>query len=331
MHRRIEISHKTIIFIAAFCGVLWFLFQVRDILFLLFISFILMSALNPFVDKLEKLRIPRAMGIALLYIVLWGFFGGLIAGIIPGFVEQTSRLVSLLPETLSQIDFFNENQQQFSEQIISRIGALPENVLKIIVSLFSNILGVFTTLVVTFYLLLERKNLDKYFALLLGEAHHPKATRVVNEIEKRLGGWVRGQLILMLIVGMLTYSGLIVLGIDIAIPLAILAGLLEIVPNIGPTLSAVPAVLIGLSINPLMGAATAALYFLVQFLENNLLVPNVMKKATGVNPIVSIISLMIGFKLAGPLGAVLSIPTVLIIQTIGLEFFSLKHLENLSE
>ncbi len=121
------------------------------------------------------------------------------------------------------------------------------------------------------------------------------------------------------------------MGIDIAIPLAIIAGLLEIIPNIGPTLSAVPAVLIGLSISPFMAVSTAALYFLVQFLENNLLVPNVMKKATGVNPIVSIVSLMIGFKLAGPLGAVLSIPTVLIIQTIGLEFFSLKHLENLSE
>ncbi|MEK9200970.1 MAG: AI-2E family transporter, partial [Patescibacteria group bacterium] len=329
MHRRVEISHKTIVFITVFVASLWFLFQIRDILFLLFISFILMAALNPFVDRLEKLRVPRALGIVMIYLVLWGFLGGLIAGIIPGFVEQTTKLVNLLPSALSQVDFFNENQAQFSEQIITRIGALPENILKVIVGLFGNILGLVTTLVVTFYLLLERKNLDKYFSIMLGEAHHPKATRAVNEIERRLGGWVRGELILMLIVGMLTYSGLIVLGIDIAIPLAILAGLLEIIPNIGPVVSAVPAVLIGLSVSPLTAAATAALYFLVQFLENNLLVPNVMKKAVGVNPLVSIIALMIGFKLAGPLGAILSIPTVLIIQTIGLEFFSLKHLENL--
>ena len=79
-----------------------------------------------------------------------------------------------------------------------------------------------------------------------------------------------------------------------------------------------------------MGVSTAALYFLVQFLENHILVPKIMQRAAGVNPLISILSLMIGFRLYGPAGAILSIPLVIVIQTIGLEFFSLRHLEELS-
>ena len=83
-------------------------------------------------------------------------------------------------------------------------------------------------------------------------------------------------------------------------------------------------------VHPIMGLSTVALYFLVQFLENNFLVPKVMQKAVGVNPLVSILALMIGFRLAGPAGAVLSIPAILIIQTVGVQFFSIRHLESLS-
>ena len=119
----------------------------------------------------------------------------------------------------------------------------------------------------------------------------------------------------------LTYVGLLFLGIDIALPLAILAGILEIVPNIGPVISAVPAVLIALTLSPVTALATASLYFLVQIVENNFLVPRIMQAAVGVNPLISILGLMTGFQLAGPAGAVLAIPLIIVIQTIGLEYY----------
>ena len=173
----------------------------------------------------------------------------------------------------------------------------------------------------TFYLLLERKHLNNYLSTIWEGDKSVHISKTVNEIERRLGSWVRGELILMLAVGALTYIGLSILGVEIALPLAILAGILEIVPNIGPTISAVPAVLVALTIHPLTALATVALYFLVQLVENNLLVPKIMQKAVGVNPLVSIVGLMIGFRLAGPAGAVLAIPIIIVTHIIGLEYF----------
>ncbi len=331
MPRKVEISHRTIVFVALFGLLLWFVFQIRGVLLMLFISVILMSALNPAVDKLQRWKVPRGLAILVIYIVLWGVVGGLIAKVIPPLVEQTRTLIFQLPDALGRVEFFNANQEIITNQIVTRLGALPENLLKVTVDLFANLLTVLTTLVITFYLLLERKNLDKYLSLLLGRERPTKITQVINEIERRLGGWVRGELVLMIAVGAFTFAGLTVLGVDNALPLAIIAGVLELVPNIGPIISAVPAVLIALTIHPLTGLATMSLYFLIQLLENNLLVPKVMEKAVGINPLISILGLLMGLEIAGPAGAVLAIPFIIVVQTIGLEAFSLKRLSDLSE
>ena len=146
--------------------------------------------------------------------------------------------------------------------------------------------------------------------------------RVVKNIEQRLGSWVQGQLFLMLIIGVVSYIGLLLLKIDFALPLAILAGLLEIVPTIGPIISAIPAVIIGLSMTPVTALLVALLFFLIHQSENTLVVPFVMKKSVGLPPLLTIIALMIGGKLAGIAGVVLAVPVVLIIQEILHEYFN---------
>ena len=307
------------------------MFQIKEILLMLFISIILMSALTPFVDRLEKFKFPRVLAITVVYIVLSLLIGAIIATIVPGLVDQTGKLVRLLPSALEKVRLIGINQQDISREIITQVGALPSNFVKITVSLFSNIIGVISTLVITFYLLFERRNLHKHLTQLLGNNHPDKIIRAVNLIEVRLGSWVRGELFLMFIIGILTYIGLLILGIDIALPLAVLAGLLEIIPNIGSIVSAVPAVLIALTIHPLVAVAVVALYFLVQLLENNLIIPHVMRQATGINPLVSIVALLIGFKLAGPAGAVLSLPSVIIIETILTEVFSSSRFSSLAK
>jgi len=324
MPKTVEISHRTIIFTVLFLLSLWLVYQIKDIILLLFVAVILASALNPFIDWLQKYRLPRGLAIFLIYIFVWGLVGSLIAAVVPGLVDQSGKLIRLLPVSLSQIELFNTYQQEIYQEILARLGSLPEGLIRFSVGLFGNILGVVTTLVISFYLLLERKNLDRYLTLLLGPDKPDKARQIINKIELRLGGWVRGELFLMLAVGTFTYVGLVILGVDIALPLAVLAGLLEIVPNIGPTISAVPAILVALTINPLTALATLALYILIQQLENNLLVPKVMEKATGVNPLVSILALMIGFRLAGPAGAVLAIPLILVIEIVASTVFSVK-------
>ena len=120
----------------------------------------------------------------------------------------------------------------------------------------------------------------------------------------------------MTFVGTLSYFGFLVLGLDFALPLALLAGLLEIVPNIGPTIAAVPAVLVGFFISPLVGLATIAWCFLVQQIENNFLVPRIMSQQVGVNPVITLLSLAIGARMAGVVGAIVAIPVYLTIRTL---------------
>ncbi len=305
--------------IALFVLLCYLLFVTRDILFILYVSLLLALATNPFIDRLEKFKLPRGLSIMLVYVLFWGLFALVIALITPPLVAQTRHLISLLPSSLSEIEIFKDYQSEISKEILSRISFLPQAVIGLLVGIFSNIFTVFTTLVITFYLLSQRKNIPD----LLGNLPFVKSKKMVSDIlirvETQLGFWMVGELTLMLAVGTMTYIGLKILGVEVALPLAIIAGILELIPNIGPTISAIPAILVALTIHPFLAVSTTALYFLVQFIENNFLVPKIMLKAVGVNPIFSILGLMIGFRLAGPLGAILAIPTILIIETIYLE------------
>ena len=321
MPRKVEISHRTIIFAVFFLIFLWFLYQIRQIIVGLFVSLVLMAAINPTIDRLERVKIPRALGIFLVYLVILAIVGLIVAGIVPPLIDQTATLVSRLPQYFEQLNFLNVSRGMIEDQI-SQLGSIPANLLKISLSIFSNLLSTFVILVITFYLLLERKKLNRHLHVLFAGDGEDKAEKLISEIEKQLGGWVRAQLFLMTIIGLVSYVGLRLLGVDFALPLALLAGLLEVVPNIGPILSAVPAVLFGLSISPLMGLAVAALYFLIQQVENSFLVPQIMSQGVGVNPLVTIISLAIGFKIGSVAGAVLAVPAVLLIKVVVSEVFA---------
>lgn len=318
MSKKIEISHRTIIFTVLFLVFLGLLWQIRQIIIGLFVSLILMAAINPTIDKMEKLKIPRVLGIIFIYILILAVIGLVIAGVIPPLVDQTSTLINKAPAFIENLGIPAVDPRIIEIQF-QQLGSIPANLVKISVTIFTNLVAIFALLVITFYLLLERKNLNRYLHILFGGDGEKKAGRFIDQVEKKLGGWVRAELTLMLIVGLMCYLGLRLLGIDFALPLALLAGIFEIIPNIGPVLSAIPAVLTGLVISPLMGLAVAALYFLVQQLENTFIVPQVMSKEAGVNPLVTILSLAIGFKIGGITGAILAIPFVLLIQIIASE------------
>ncbi|MDQ5981520.1 MAG: hypothetical protein QG570_269, partial [Patescibacteria group bacterium] len=122
----------------------------------------------------------------------------------------------------------------------------------------------------------------------------------------------RGQLTLMVLMGVVTYIGLVIIGVPYPVALAVLAGLFEIVPIIGPTIAAIPAVIIAFAVSPLMGLATLIFYILIQQAENSLIVPKIMQKAIGFNPLVTIIVLMVGGEVLGIIGVILSVPIAII-------------------
>jgi predicted PurR-regulated permease PerM len=322
INKKIEVSYKTIIFTVLFLLALLVLWQVRALIVLLFISFVFMEALNPAVSRLEKFKIPRPLGILILYIIILAAVSFAVAGIVPILVEQTTGLVKTLPEIIGNIKLFGASAVDLSSQF-KILENIPGGIAKTAISVVSNVISGFIILFLTFYLLLEKKNFAKYSYDIFGESGKQKIITIIERLEVRLGSWVTAEFFLMTIIGVLSYFGYLALGLQYAVPLAIFAGLLEAVPSIGPTIATIIAALVGFSVSPLIGFLTIGVGILIQQLENNLIVPRIMKQTVGFNPLVTILLIAAGASLGGIAGAVLALPLFLTIETI-LKVFIVK-------
>lgn len=312
MIQKIDISHKTIIFITLFILGLLGIYLIRDLLVILFVATILMSALEPLVNFFHKLKIPRGLGIAITYIIIIAILAGILAAVLPPLIEQSSKLVVTLPPILSQIfNIAHIDKSVFQSDLTSFSG----NAFSITLAIFDNFLTIIFLLVITFYLLLERNNLEKRVAsLFVGQEE--RARKLIIAIQEKLGSWLRGQLFLSIIIGALSFVGLTILNIPYALPLSLIAGVMEVVPVIGPIISSLPAILVALTVSPVLGLVVAGMYFIIQQIENNLIVPQVMKKAVGLNPLVVILAIAVGSRLLGFAGALLAVPLAAVIQII---------------
>lgn len=312
MPRKIDISHRTVIFIAVFILCLWLIFLIRDLLIILFVAIILMSALAPLVDQLVKFKLPKSLSIAVTYIIIISAVGGLLAGILQPLIEESSRLIVTLPDLTAQLfNITHIDKSVFQSELTN----LSKNIFSITLAVFDNVLTIIFLLVITFYLLLERENLEDRIAKLFVNREE-RSRQLIIKIEQKLGAWLRGQLILSIIIGLLSFIGLTILNIPYALPLAILAGIMEVVPVIGPIISAIPPLLIALTISPVLALGVIAMFFVIQQVENNLIVPQVMKRAVGLNPLVVILAIAIGSRLLGFAGALLAVPIAVVLQII---------------
>ena len=314
----IEISSRTIIFTVFFLLLLKFLWLVQDVIFSLFIAFIIMSALKPYVSFLEKNKLPRFLAAFLVYLFFLTFFFSILFLIFPPLIVESTLLLRALPSIFEQ---FAPNAMSLLnlDSLFQYLPNIANQFFDIVSGIFSNAVFFITTLFFGFYFLLEENVIRKIISRFFSEEKAMTASIVFDKAEKRLNAWFWGEITLMTVVGLLTFVGLNLIGIRYALALAVLAGLLEAIPNLGPTLSSVPAILLGFSTSPIMGFAALALYFIVQQLENNLIVPVVMKRAVGLNPIITLMALLIGGKLGGVMGVLLAIPITVFLETILIE------------
>ena len=312
--QKVEITHRTIIFTVLFLISLLVLWQLRALILTVFLCFLFMEGLHPIVNWLEKTKMPRALAIFIVYLFIIAILSFSVVGVIPDLVEQSTILIKNLPMALKNIDILGLNFVDFSSQF-KILENLPENITSLVVAIFSNILSIFIFFVITFYLLLERKNFDKYLKNIFGQKSL-KAINVFNQLEKRLSMWVGAQLMLMLIIGILSYFGYVIIGVNFALPLAIIAAILELVPNIGPTIASILAGIFGLTISPITGVLAVIWGIIVQQLENNFIVPKIMKEATGINPLITILLIASGARLGGVVGAIIALPLYITVETI---------------
>ncbi len=319
----VSISPSSIIFTIGFLLSLYFLYFVRSIVILLFLAFIIMVALNPAVSTIQrKLRLPRALSAFLVYLVAISGLVSLLALIIPPLTQELYQLLRTLDlppylQLQQELTNFKFTVSEVSA-VADRVGTSVNFIFSIIMSTFSGVFTFFTLIVMSFYLMLDRPVLYKKVAWFSrNPLHLDSAKDFVDSLEQQLGSWVRGQIVLMFIIGLVTFIGLSLLGIPYALPLAILAGLLEILPNLGPTIAAVPAVVLAyLGLGPVMAGVTAIFYVLVQQLENNIIVPKIMRDNADVNPLVAIVTILVGLKIGGVMGALLAVPAYILVRAL---------------
>ena len=274
-----------------------------------------MSAVKPPVAYFEKKGIPRKLTTFLVFVFLFVFFGFLLSWIIPPLSQEVSLFVKYAP-----LMFRHINSPILSllnlQSLTQYIPGVTNQALTIIKSIVSNAMFLVGTVFFSFYFTAEKDVVEKIIIRFFNETKTRRVVTLFDRIEKRMSAWLWGELLLMTVIGCMTFVGLNLIGVRYALPLAIIAGLLEVIPNLGPVLSTIPAFFIAITQSYFLGFSTIALYFIVQQLENNLIVPYIMRKAVGINPIVTLIALIVGGRVGGILGILLAIPLTLFFESI---------------
>jgi predicted PurR-regulated permease PerM len=314
----VKLSLSSVAWAVGVICALIFLWKIQQIVVTLFFALIVMAALRPSVSWLEKkIRFPRIVAILTLYAVILLMIGLAFTVIVPPLIKELPNFVQTLslplPTDWTKMEFTISELSSFLPQLGSSFGTI----FTIISSTFNGVFTFVTILVLASYLMLDRDRLHlKVSWFSKNPRHLALAKELIDQMEIQLGGWVRGQISLMVIIGIVTYVGLLLLSIPYALPLALAAGLLEVLPNLGPMVAAVPAIAVAFVFGgPWLALFVAIFYLLVQQFENNLIVPKVMKDNVDVNPLTTIVLILIGLKLANVVGALLAVPIYIVIRS----------------
>lgn len=325
---KLDVSGWTVIKIIAILLGLYAAFMIRDVIALFFIVLILVATFSPLVDIWSK-KISRPGAVIAILLIILAVITAIIWLIIPPFVSQTVQLIQSAPEFFNRFDFLHDHIPQIKQSIssiTSQAGNFSDSLISFTSSLFGGIVAIITIIVLFVYLLLDEKAMKKSLISLFPSVNQDEATDLFKKIARKAGNWFRGQLFLGVIIGVIDLIGLLIIGVPYALTLAVTAGVMEIIPTIGPIISGVLAAIIALSVSPIKAIFVVALFIIVQQLENTIIVPKVMQKAVGLPPVVIIFAILIGAKLYGFLGVVLAVPITACLMVVIQEYSTVKKL-----
>jgi predicted PurR-regulated permease PerM len=314
---------------AAISATVW---EVRDALVLVYISALLATGLSPLVNALERKRllrqrVPRWAAILVIYLCIIGVVVGIAILVIPAIVMQARDLVMELPKLLHQGQQWLINHgvmtrelsaQEAVQQTAQTSGA--QDTVGLIAGavwgFVGGVFGVITMLVLAFYMIVDADGIVTTFVRLFPRDRRARVEDACRRVTTKISAWLAGQLLLASIIGSTAAIGLFLLGVPFFYVLAIIAGVGEMIPIVGPILSAVPAIAVALSVRPMLALFVIIFFFAQQQLENHLLVPKIMQRQVGISAVVVIVALLIGGSLLGIVGAILAVPTAAILQVL---------------
>ncbi|WIG59089.1 MAG: hypothetical protein OJF49_001836 [Ktedonobacterales bacterium] len=302
-----------------------------DVLFLVFISVILAEGVRPVVERLRRVGVPRPVSVLLVYLgalvvvagLAWLLLQPLIqqatefAGALPQYVQEGQGLLNRLQEQIGSNQQLMQGVQFLEERLGALLGAIVPAVFGVPLTVGNIIFSAIVILVITFFWLTGVDQLKPFTVGLFPTHTQLMAQEILNEIGRKLGGYLRGVLVNMFAIGILSWLGLLILGVPYPGLLGILAGLTEFIPYLGPWISGSVAVLVALlAVDPLKAAEVALLFVIIQQVEGNTLVPLVMNRAVELHPLLIVIAVLLGGALFGLIGSVLAVPLTAVIDVL---------------
>lgn len=312
-------------------GIAWTLYLIRDTLLLVYVATLMAIGLSPLVDTIQRhplairLRLPRWGAILALYLLLVAAVISIGALVVPPLLAQARDLWAAAPDLLhrGQRWLIQRGLLRREITVIEAVQQAPgggtdavTTVLGAIWGIVGGVFGVVTILIVAFYMLVDSANIVRTFVRAFPKTERSRVQAACGDVSTKVSAWLAGQLFLGLIIGSTAAIGLGLMGVPYFYVLALIAGIGELIPIIGPVVSAVPAVAVAFSVSPALALGVLVFFILQQQFENHLLVPRVMSRQVGVSPVIVIVALLIGGSLLGIIGAILAVPTAAILHVV---------------
>ena len=312
----------------------WLLYSLRIVLFLFFVAIVLGTAIRPAVEWLHRRGISRAVGVIIIYVLIAALVSGILALVLPLLAEQITQITQNFPQYYTS---FREALINSGNRLLQNIGLRVPSQFSLLINrnntadteqmftqvsqtlLYTNLVvkGILSTLAIfllAYYWTQEGTPATRGLLRLFPPQRRKNAREFLRLAETKLGGYVRGQGLLCISIGVAAFIAYLLIGLPYVLVLAIFAGIMEMVPIFGPALGAIPALSVALSIDPGKAVWVVVATVLIQMLENVFLVPRIMKSSTGVNPIIVLLSLIAFSSVFGFAGALLALPLAAIIQ-----------------
>jgi len=334
----IKISAGSIIKAVLILVLFYFLYILRDLVLIILTAVVIASAVEPATQWLGKYKISRLPAVIIIYVLVVSVLSGILYIFLPPLLSQASNLLSLLPQYIDTINLKdagidvgilesggagaqNITGMMSLNEILNNLrqlaSSISNNVFQTMSTIFGGITSFILIVIFSFYLAVQEKGIDNFLRILTPVQHEERVIGIWRRAQRKIGRWMQGQLLLVVVIGVLVYLGLMLVGVPHALFLAVIAGLLELIPLFGPIIAAVPAGVVALLEGGVpLALIVVGLYIIIQQFENHLIYPLVVKKVVGVPALVVIVALIAGAKLAGFLGIILSVPAAAIIQEL---------------
>ncbi len=323
---KLELSTWTLVkFILVILG-FYLAYLIRDIIVILFIVAILVAALRPVVNKWEK-KIGRGLAVISVFLIMVAIITIFIYLVVPPLVDQTKQFINNIPETANRFTALRNHFPSLStwgDNITKNLGNYTGSFISITEGVLGGIANFITVIILTLYFLLDQQIFSRFLQSIIPTGKKVEIIKLTEKISTKIGDWLRGQLLLGLIMGILTFIGLSIIRVPYALTLAVVACVMEILPIIGPIISGALSGIVALSVSPLAVLFVILLTIVLHQLEGNLIAPKILQKAIGLPAAIILLAILIGAKLLGLAGALLAVPLAGIIYVLAQEWQNLN-------